>query len=378
MLQDRQPNNPTPAAPQPRPGILDIAPYVGGQSKITGAKAAPGVKVVKLSSNETPLGASPAATQAFSQAAATLHRYPDGSAANLRSAIAQVHQLPESQLVCGSGSDELIGLLIHAYAGAGDEVLISEHGFLMYEIYAKSFGATVVKAPEKNLRTDVDALLARVTPRTKIVFVANPNNPTGSYITRAELKKLHAGLPPHVILAVDGAYAEYPEEPDYSDGIELVPGSTNVAVLRTFSKIYGLSALRLGWMVAPAAIVDVINRVRGPFNVNAPALAAGEAAMRDTAFTAQARAFNKRWLTYLTTELGNIPGLKVHPSIANFVLVEFPGGAKSAANANIFMMERGLIPREVANYGLPGCLRISIGLEDDNRAVVKTLSEFMA
>ena len=373
MLQDRPRNNSNPVAPQAKPGILEIAPYVGGKSK-----AAPGVKVVKLSSNETPLGASPAASKAFTAAAATLHRYPDGSAASLRSAIAQVYSLPESQLVCGNGSDELIGLLVHAYAGPGDEVLISEHGFLMYEIYAKGFGATVVKAPEKNLRTDVDAMLARVTPKTKIVFVANPNNPTGSYITKSELNKLHANLPPHVILAIDGAYAEYPDKPDYSDGTELVSGSVNVAVLRTFSKIYGLSALRLGWMYAPPAIIDVINRVRSPFNVNAPALAAGEAAVRDTQFTAQTRAFNQRWLDFLIAEIGKIRGLKVHPSIANFVLVEFPSGAKSAANANVFMMERGLIPREVANYGLPNHLRISVGLEEDNHAVVKALSEFMA
>jgi histidinol-phosphate aminotransferase len=367
MPQEPPKNN----LPRPKDGILDIAPYVGGKSKARGD-----VRVVKLSSNETPLGASPAARKAFADCASTLHRYPDGNASLLRDAIAETFGLPVEKLVCGAGSDELIGLLIHAYAGAGDEVLYSEHGFLMYKIYAQSFGATPVTAPEKNLRCDVDALLAHVTPRTKIVFIANPNNPTGSYITKAELKHLRDHLPPHVILAVDGAYAEYTELPDYSTGRELVDTTQNTVMLRTFSKIYGLSALRLGWMYAPEAIIDVINRIRGPFNVSSPSIAAGTAAVRDTEFTGMTRRFNTQWLAYLTAEISRL-GLKVHPSIANFVLVEFPRGRHSAAQANVFMMERGLIPREVANYGLPDCLRISVGLEEDNRAVVGALADFL-
>lgn len=367
MPQEPSKNN----LPQPRDGILGIAPYVGGKSK-----AQPGVRVVKLSSNETPLGASPAARKAYAACAESLHRYPDGNAALLREAIAETFALPLEKLVCGAGSDELIGLLVHAYAGPGDEVLYSEHGFLMYKIYAQSFGATPVTAPEKSLRTDVDALLAHVTARTKIVFVANPNNPTGSYVTKAELKRLRDGLPPHVILAVDGAYAEYTDLAEYTDGRELVDITENTVMLRTFSKIYGLSALRLGWMYAPAAIVDVINRIRGPFNVSGPSIAAGTAAVRDTAYTESSRRFNAQWLAYLTAEISRL-GLKVHPSIANFVLVEFKKDRHSAHNANAFMMERGLIPREVANYGLPDCLRISVGLEEDNRAVVAALAAFL-
>jgi histidinol-phosphate aminotransferase len=357
--------------PQPKTGVLDIAPYVAGKSK-----AKSGVTVIKLSSNESPLGASPKAAKSFTDSADSLHRYPDGSAATLRESISKVHGLPADRLICGSGSDELIGLLIHAYAGAGDEVLYSEHGFLMYKIYAQGCGATPVTAPEKNLRGNVDALLAAVTPRTKIVFVANPNNPTGTYLTKSEMKRLHDGLPSSVILAIDGAYAEYPRLDDYSDGRELVAASENAVMLRTFSKIYGLSALRLGWAYAPAHMIDVLNRIRSPFNVSTPAMNAGIAAVEDTAFTEKARMFNDQWLPWLTTELTSL-GLKVYPSIANFILVEFPKGKHSSANANTYMMERGLIPREVMNYGLPDCLRITIGLEEHNRAVVKTLADFL-
>lgn len=357
-------------APNPKAGIMNIAPYVGGKSK-----AAEGVRVVKLSSNESALGASPKAKAAYLKAAEVLHRYPDGSAQKLREAIAEVHALPAGQIVCGAGSDELIGLLVHGYVGVDDEVLISEHGFLMYEIYAQAAGAKVVKAKEKNLRTDVDAMLAAVTDKTKIVFVANPNNPTGSYINAQEMARLHAGLPKHVILAIDGAYAEYASVPDYTDGSELVAKHANVVVLRTFSKIYGLSSLRLGWCYAPTAIVDVLNRIRGPFNVSIPAIEAGAAAVEDIAYTAAVRAFNTRELAKLEAGLRAL-GLTIHPSIANFVLVELAAGKASKAAA--FLMERGLIVREVANYGLPNCLRITVGLEEDNIAIIAALKEFLA
>ncbi len=367
-----KPHSPANNKPAPKAGIMGIAPYVGGKSK---AKA--GVRVVKLSSNETPLGASPLAVKAFTDSAAHLHRYPDGTALALREALAEVHKLPVERIVCGAGSDELIAFLVNGYTGEGDEVLYSEYGFLMYKIYTQAAGATPVTAPEKNLRTDVDAILAKVTPRTKIVFIANPNNPTGSYITKSEMKRLHDGLPANIILAIDGAYSEYATDvADYSDGRELVESSDNTIILRTFSKIHGLSALRLGWAYGPAHIIDVINRIRGPFNVSAPAIAAGAAAIRDTKFSEATRIFNKQWLEWLSKELIAL-GLKVHPSIANFILVEFPEGKHNAANANAFMMDKGYIPREVANYGLPKCLRISIGLEEDNKAVASILADFL-
>lgn len=367
-----------PTLPKPKPGILDIAPYVGGQSKIKGAKARPGVRVVKLSSNETPLGPSPKAIKAYTDAAATLHRYPDGTHLRLREAIGDVYKIDPARIVCGAGSDELIAFLIHAYAGPGDEVLYSAHGFLMYKLYAQGFGVTPIAAPEKNLTTDVDALLAAVTPRTKIVFVANPNNPTGSYIPASELKRLRDGLPSHVLLAIDGAYAEYAREEvtDYSCGRELVDTTENTVMLRTFSKIYGLSALRVGWAYAPSHIVDVLNRIRGPFNVSAPGMEAAIEAVRDTAFTAQARQFNAHWLHWLSKDIAAL-GLTAYPSIANFILVGFPKGATQAAAAAEFMMERGLIVRDTIAYGLAHCLRISIGLEEDNRAVVSALADFL-
>jgi histidinol-phosphate aminotransferase len=357
--------------PQPKSGILDIAPYKPGKSK-----GNPGVRVVKLSSNENPLGASPNAMKAFANCASELNRYPDGAATALREAIAETYGLPAEHLVCGAGSDELIGLLIHAYAGADDEILMSRHGFLMYKIYAQGFGVDTVMAPEKNLHTDVDALLAAVTPRTKIIFVANPNNPTGTYIPRSEMHRLHAGLPSDVLLVIDDAYAEYADVPDYSTGEELVATAQNVVMLRTFSKIYGLSALRLGWMFAPAHVVDVMNRIRGPFNVSAPAAAAGIAAVKDKAFLESTRTFNNEQLAWLHKELTGL-GLAVVPSIGNFVLVKFPGGKHNAESANAYMNDHGLIVRDVAAYGLPEFLRISIGLREDNQAVVKTLAAFL-
>ncbi len=358
--------------PKPKPGVMDIAPYVAGKP---GGK--PSAEIVKLSANETPLGASPLAVKAYADAASSLHRYPEGSCLHLRQAIGEVYDLPPERLVCGAGSDELIGLLMHAYAGHGDEILMSRHGFLMYKIYAQGFGVTTVMAAEKNLRTDVDALLANVTKHTKIVFVANPNNPTGSYLTKDEMKKLQAGLPPHVVLAIDSAYCEYAIESDYNDGRDLVDACNNVIMLRTFSKIYGLASLRLGWAYAPAHIIDALNRIRGPFNVSGPAQMAGIAAVRDVAFTRAAREFNGTWRPWLAKELTAL-GLTVHPSIANFLLVKFPGGKHSAEAANAYLTKHNLTVRDVAGYGLPDHLRITIGLEKDNRAIVELLKAFMA
>jgi histidinol-phosphate aminotransferase len=359
------------ALPKPNTGILDIAPYVGGKSA-----GKSGVRAVKLSSNETPLGPSPRAIKAYIDAAKTLQRYPEGGAALLREAIGKTFSIPPERIACGAGSDELIGLLIHAYAGRGDDILMSRHGFLMYKIYAQGFGVNTVMAPEKNLRTDVDAMLAALTPKTKIVFVANPNNPTGSYITRKELARLHAGLPPEVLLVIDAAYSEYADLPDYTSGEELVEKHDNVIMLRTFSKIYGLAALRLGWAYAPAHVIDVLNRIRGPFNISTPSQMAGIAAVQDKAFTRRARVFNDQWLGWLTQEISAL-GLTVYPSIANFVLVEFAVGKYDAKKANAFLADRGLIVRDVTAYGLSDCLRISVGLEKDNQAVVKALRDFL-
>src|SRR5512139_2208861 len=304
--------------PQPRPGVLDIAPYVPGKS------SAPGVaKVFKLSSNETPLGPSATAIAAYRAAGEHLEDYPDGSASALRDAIGAAFGLDPDRIVCGAGSDELLNLIARAYLKDGDEAIHATHGFLVYPIATLAAGATPVVAPEKNYTADVDAILASVTPRTKVVFLANPNNPTGTYIPFDEVKRLHRGLKPHVLLVLDAAYAEYVQRNDYESGIELVATSENVVMMRTFSKIYGLAALRLGWMYGPAHIVDAINRIRGPFNVNAPAIAAGVAAIRDAAHVERSREHNARWLAWLTEEIRKL-GLPVTPSVANFVLIHFP------------------------------------------------------
>jgi histidinol-phosphate aminotransferase len=358
--------------PQPRPGVLDIAPYVPGKS------SAPGLdKVYKLSSNESPLGPSPKAVAAYKTAAAKLEDYPDGAVTDLRMAIGRAFGLDPDRIVCGAGSDELLSMLTTAYLNDGDEVIYTAHGFLMYPIYALSHGARPVAVPEQDYTADVDAILSAVTPRTRIVFVANPNNPTGTYVPFDEIKRLHQKLPSNVILALDAAYAEYVQRNDYEAGIELVATSENVVMCRTFSKIHGLAAVRLGWLYGPAGIVDVLNRVRSPFNVNTPAMRAGIAAIEDTAHVEASIAHNTRWLAWLTQEVGKL-GLEVTPSVANFVLIHFPESrGRTARDADEFLTARGLILRRVAGYGLPNALRMTVGTEEANRLVVQALAEFM-
>ena len=358
--------------PMPRPGILDIAAYVPGKSGASGAK------VHKLSSNESPLGASPLAIAAFSKASNALELYPDGSATALREAIAGRYGLKPENIVCGAGSDELLQLLAHAYLGPGDEAIYSQFGFLVYPIAIKSNGATAVIAPETNHTTDVDAIIGCLTPRTRIVFLANPNNPTGTYIPFSEVKRLHAALPRDVLLVLDAAYAEYVRRNDYESGVELVSTYDNVVMTRTFSKIHGLAALRLGWAYCPAHVADVLNRIRGPFNVSAPAIVAGTAAISDQAFVEKAIAHNDVWLDWLTRELTGL-GLTVTPSVGNFLLVHFPLAAeRNAAAADAFLASRGFVLRRMESYGIPAALRLSVGSEEANRALVGALRDFLA
>lgn len=357
--------------PQVQPGILDITPYKGGESVAAGVS-----RVIKLSSNESPLGPSPQAIAAYQAATREIHRYPDGAVQDLRKALARHHGLEIERIICSNGSDELIGQIVQAFAGPGDEVLFSRHGFLMYPIAAKAHGATPVMAPERQLTTDVDALLAAVTPRTRIVFLANPNNPTGSYISNMEVKRLHAALPPNVLLVLDAAYAEYVSRNDYSAGVDLVRASENVVMTRTFSKIYGLAGLRVGWAYGSAAFVDIINRVRGPFNVNLPAQAAAIAALADIAHLDAARTHNDIWLPWLVRETAKL-GLTTEPSVGNFLLIRFPLGAKNAVNAYEFLTRKGLILRPVAAYGLGEYLRCTIGTEEENKLLITALAEFV-
>ncbi|WP_293795803.1 histidinol-phosphate transaminase [uncultured Bosea sp.] len=358
--------------PTPRPGVLDIEAYVPGKS------AAPaGVKLHKLSSNETPLGPSPKAIAAFEGLAAKLELYPDGTSTKLKQAIAARYGLDPARIICGNGSDELLELVTKAYLGAGDEGIYSEYGFLVYRIAILAMGGKPVVVPEKNYTADVDGILAAVTPKTKIVFLANPNNPTGTYLPFDEVKRLQAGLPPHVLLVLDAAYAEYVRRNDYASGIELVAESENVVMTRTFSKIYGLANLRIGWMYAPAHIIDALERIRGPFNVNGAAIEAGAAAVADEAHVAAALEHNEKWLGWTTAELEKL-GLTVTPSVGNFVLIHFTKTAgKTAKEADAFLTQRGLILRAVGGYGLPDALRMTIGSEEANRLVVAALADFL-
>jgi len=355
---------------KPNPGILEITPYVGGRAEAHGV-----AEPIKLSSNESALGPSKAAIEAFRQASGSLEFYPEGGATVLRDTIAKTYGLDVSRIVCGNGSDELLTMLASAYVKPGDEVLFSAHGFILYRIIAHSHGAVPVAVPEKNLHTDIDAMLAAVTPKTRIVYLANPNNPTGSYLSHDEVRRLHAGLRNDILLVLDAAYAEYVKRNDYEAGIELVANYPNVVMTRTFSKVYGLAGARVGWAYCPAAIADVLNRIRGPFNVNTPAQRAAAAAIRDRAHVEESLAHNDKWLTWLIENL-RVLGLKIDDSVGNFALIQFRD-AKQAADADHFLTSRGLILRGVAAYGLPHCLRLTVGSEDANRRVVDALREFV-
>jgi histidinol-phosphate aminotransferase len=358
---------------RPRQGILDIATYVPGKSALAG-----GGQVIKLSSNETPFGPSPRAVEAYLAAAETLSRYPDGSAGPLREAIGRLYGLDPARLVCGAGSDELLALLATAYLGPGDEAIYSRHGFLVYRIVILARGATPVVAPEKNLTADVDEILACVTPATRMVFLANPNNPTGTYLTFDEVKRLRAGLPDDVLLVLDAAYAEYVRANDYESGIELVATTHNTVMTRTFSKIYGLASLRIGWAYCPDAVADALNRIRGPFNVSGPAIAAGVAALDDRAHMQHAADHNEIWRARMAEDLAAL-GLATTPSAANFLLVHFPrANGHSAVAADTFLQSRRIILRRVAEYGFPDALRMTIGTEDENLAVLDALKDFMS
>ena len=353
----------------PQPGIMDIALYVGGKSHVEGVS-----NVVKLSSNENPFGPSPAAQEAVRRAVHELHRYPSTDHAGLRQAIGEVHGLDPEQIICGVGSDEIITFLCQAYAGPGDEVVHTEHGFALYKICALAAGATPVEVPEHERVTDVDAILAGCTERTKLVFIANPNNPTGTMIGLAEIERLAENLPPQAILVLDGAYAEFVE--GYDGGAALVRTRENVVMTRTFSKIYGLGGLRIGWGYAPKPIIDVLNRIRGPFNLSGAALSAAEVAVRDTAYVDKCRAENARLRGWLAEALAE-HGVPSDTSMANFVLARFANEAEAEA-CNAYLQSQGLIVRQVGSYNLPNALRITVGDEASCRRVAHAVGQFKA
>ena len=361
-----------PEGPKPREGVMNIPLYVPGKDKANGAGP-----VHKLSSNETPLGASPMAMDAMRQVAGQLEVYPDGGSHALREAIGDVHGIHPDRILCGAGSDEVLSLLAYTFLEKGDEAIYCEHGFLVYPIAIMAAGATPVVVKEQDCKADVDAILAAVSEKTKLVFLANPNNPTGTYLPFSEIRRLHSGLPSHVLLVLDAAYAEYVTKDDYQAGIELAGSAPNVVMTRTFSKIYGLANLRLGWCFGPEAIINAMHRIRGPFNVSGVSQAAGVAAVRDQDFIKAAVEHNNEWLPKLTQGLEAL-GLEVTPSVGNFVLIHFPDEpGKGAAEADAFLLDRGCVLRRVTNYGFPNALRMTVGSADACEAVIANLKLFL-
>ena len=352
---------------RPQPGILDIALYEGGKATVAGM-----TNVVKLSSNENPFGPSDRAKEAFQRSVHQIHRYPSTDHASLRGAIAEVHKLDAARVVCGVGSDEIINLLCQAYAGPKDEVVFTEHGFRLYQISTLAAGATPVEVSERDRTTDVDAILRACNRRTKLVFIANPNNPTGTMISAAEVSRLAAGLPPQAILVLDGAYAEFVE--NFDAGVSLVEARENVVMTRTFSKIYGLGGLRIGWGYGPKEIIDVLNRIRQPFNLSNAQLDVAEAAVRDQDHVARCRADNARMRHWLAVALAE-RGVPSDTSMANFILARFAGPEEAEA-CDAFLQAQGLIVRRVSSYNLPHCLRITIGDESSCRRVAHAIAQF--
>lgn len=351
----------------PNAHLLKIVPYIAGESVIAGFD-----KPAKLSSNESPLGPSDAAVAAYKAAAGSLQRYPDGPATRLREALGELHGLPPEHIVCSSGSEELIHLLARSYSGAGDEVLFSQYAFLAYRIAATAAGATPVVAPETNFTADVDALLAAVTRKTRIVYLANPNNPTGTFLPAVEIRRLRDNLRDDILLVLDAAYSEYVMRDDYTAGDELVERG-NTVVLRTFSKIYGLGGLRVGWCHSSEEIALVLHRIRCVFNTNLAAQSAAVAALHSEAHVQRSREHNAQWLPWLKAQFENLD-LCVSPSLGNFLLVHFTDAEHSQA-ADTLLRAHGIIVRPVANYGLAQCLRVTVGLEEENRRMIDVLKE---
>jgi histidinol-phosphate aminotransferase len=364
---------PEPSRPTPRPGIADVTPYRPGKSTVEGV-----ADPIKLSANENILGCSPSAREAFHVAADSLSLYPDGRGNQLRAAVSEHYRLEPERLILGCGTDEIFALLNQTYLRAGDNIVQGQFGFGAYAIGARANEGEVRFAPETNYRIDVDNMLECVDERTRLMFIANPANPTGTFITRAEIERLHAGLPGQVLLVLDGAYSEFNSDPTFSDGLDLARGAENIVVTHTFSKLHGLAALRVGWGYAPAAVADAVDRIRLPFNTSIAGQTAAIAALTDEEFQARSLAHVERWRPWLTQQLGGL-GLEVVPSAANFVLIGFPvSGGRIASEAEAFLASRGLILRGVASYGLPDHVRLTIGLEEHNRAVVDGLAEFLA
>ena len=361
------------STPKARKNLESIKPYQQGKSEIGKHK-----NPIKLSSNESSFGPCPAALEAIKSRADSVHRYPDGSQSELRQAIAEVYELNIEQIVCGNGSEELIGLLARSFISHGDEMLLSENHFVMCPIYGRSQGAEIVFAPESDYMMNVDAMLDRVNEKTRMVVVANPNNPTGTYLPRKEIERLHAALPEEILLLVDEAYGEYVTAKDYASALDMVEEYSNVVVTRTFSKIYGLAGLRIGWAYCPTVVLNSMQRIRTPFNANSIAMAAAAAAVRDTAHLAMVREHTAKWQKRIHKRVNEL-GILSPPSVTNFYLLDFRNKPdKSGADAVDFLESRGIIPRPAGSNSSSDFLRITVGLDEENEAALDALAEYMA
>lgn len=359
------------SGPKTHRWVNELNVYAAGKSKAGGD-----IKPVKLSANESAIGPSPMAVEAYKQAADKLHRYPDPVYTDLRKALSEKYNIEAGRIFCGVGSDDLLKVACRAYLTPGDEAIYVDHSFLMYPIAIKSVGGVPIKVADENYTTNVDTIISAITDKTRIIFVANPNNPTGTYIDRSEIERLWKNIPDHVLLVLDSAYAEFVSHDDYEAGIELVEKSNNVLMTRTFSKLYGLASLRLGWGYACREIADTMDKTRDPFNVPNSSQVAAVAALKDVEFEKRALAFNEKWLCWLTAQVSAL-GLKVIPSTTNFIMIKFEDDSRSAIDANEFLLSRGYILRYFKNMDLDDFLRLTIGTEEENKAVVELLKEFM-
>lgn len=349
--------------------LNQIKSYEPGKSKSNNKKT------IKLSSNENALGSSKKALKAYKKHSNEIFRYADGSCSLLREELSKKHNINANQIVCGAGSDEIISLLISAFAGFEDEIIHSKHGFLMYSISAKAVGATPISVAEKNLKADIESILYAISPKTKMIFIANPNNPTGSYLTKKEIEKLIDNTPKSIMIVLDHAYDEFAQdEPNYPDAFSFVKKHENVVVTRTFSKIHGLASLRLGWCFANKVVADALNKIRGPFNVSGAAQAAGIASLKDEAFIKKSVAHNKKWLTILQNEIEKMQKISSHPSSGNFILIDFKN-EEDCKRANEFLLESGIVLREMSSYQLPTCLRATIGTNSENKKLISLLKQ---
>lgn len=353
--------------------IESIAPYQQGKSKTSGTN---NNNIIKLSSNENALGSSPKAIESYLEHGKILNRYADGSCFKLRQEIANLYNINAQQIVCGAGSDEIISLLMQAFSNKNDEIIYSQYGFLMYPISAQTHGAKAISAPEDNLQTNIDNILDLISPKTKMIFLANPNNPTGSYLTKSEITHLLNNVPKNIIIVLDLAYGEFISNDinGYVDVIDIVQNHDNVVMTRTFSKIYGLASLRLGWSYSCQYIADILNKIRGPFNVNGAAIAAAQSAILDREFIKKSKEHNDKWLKILTEEFSNLD-IKYYDSMANFILLDFLD-AQHCQKVNQFLLEHGVILRQLSAYNLPSCLRMTIGTEFENTQVIQLLKQF--